>query len=373
MRLALKLLCTAVLTISLTIVPPVPSVAAFKYLHKGMTVPTVEGKDILTGEHVSSDDRIGDDKETICIAFWATWSPRSLELLRDLKELHARLEGSPLRIITVNVDSQTTTSDVSNRVKRTLNELAIPFPAIMDNELKIFYEFGVVAVPSMAIVDAEGVVRATPSGYSYTVRDRIPRLVEVALGLREPEEKVDVVDIGRRPDPRASRYYHLAVQLTNQGHFESALKKLDIAIEADPQFSAPLNLRGHILLEAGEVEAALESFTQAVALDSASVVAHAGLGRTLLETKDTTAAKEELEIALQLEPSYPAALRDLGICLAALEDYEGAVSTLIGAIELNPRDPELYYHLGRVYRMHGHMADALDAFHSALHMRFPGP
>lgn len=373
MRLLIRSLIVLVLTALPLILPPVPSVAAFKYLHDGMTAPTVEGKDLRTGQRVSTADRSGDPHAVTCVAFWATWSPRSIELLSDLKALHARLKGQPFRIIAVNVDSQVTTSDVEDRVGRMVDQIDPPFPVIMDHGLKMFYEFGVVAVPSTAILDADGVARATPAGYSDGIRDRLGDMIEVALGLRAEEKETTEITTRYHPDAKASRYYHLAVQLTNQGHFESALDKLEIAITADPRFSAPHNLRGHIELELGDVAAALESFRHAIALDSISVAAHAGLGRALLENKDTTGAKRELEIALELEPSYPSALRDLGVCLAAREDYEGAISTLREAIALNARDPELYYHIGRVYRLDGRTRDALDAFHSALRMRFPGP
>jgi Flp pilus assembly protein TadD len=355
------------------VVPHVTSVAAFKYLQEGMKAPAVSGKDVVDGKKISTAET-GDEDLVTCVAFWATWSPRSLQLMTDLKELSVRLADQPFKVIAVNVDSQGTTPIVKDRVHRFVSELDPPFSVIMDQELSLFYEFGVVAVPSMAILDADGVVLAAPSGYSRSRRAELPKTIETALGLRTPEDDEPLIaETGYRPNPRASRYYNLAVKLTNQRNYESALAKVNTASELDTFFSAPLNLRGHIQLQLGNVDAALESFHRAVALDSSSVSARAGLGRAFLEATDTTAALEQLETALKMEPAYPAALLDLGRCLAARQETERALAVLGEAIELNPRDPELYYHLGRVHNETGRNAEAVKAYRAALRMLFPHP
>jgi tetratricopeptide (TPR) repeat protein len=367
------MILVVVLTITPLVVPPVPSVAAFKYLQEGMTAPTAEGKDLVTGEKASSESKTGGGRHTTCVAFWATWSPRSLELLADLKELSARLADHPLRIIAVNVDSQVTTQGIRERVGAAVEELAPPFPVIMDKDLELFYEYGVIAVPSVAVLDADHVVIDEPSGYSYSVRDRLVETIEISLGLRDPEEAAVVTVARYRPKARASRYYHLSVQLANQRHYESALENLALSMEIDPRFSAPFNLRGHIEMELGETESAIESFNHAIELDSTSVAARAGLGRAQLHAGDTTAALEQLEIALALEPSYPAALLDLGRCLAARQEPDRAIAVLEEAVALNPRDSALYYYLGRVYREYGRTPEAIRAYRIALEMRFPRP
>jgi tetratricopeptide (TPR) repeat protein len=337
-----------------------------------MKAPTVSGKDLLSGEKITSDDRTGKEKEAVCVAFWATWSPRSLQLLADLEKMTKTLANQPFRVVAVNVDSQVTTSEVRERVHNALEQLDPGFPVIMDEKLEYFYEFGVVAVPSLVILDADRIVRAAPSGYSATIRDHVSLMVDTVLGLVEFKEEV-AVSPGYQPNLKSSRYYRLAVQLTNQRLYESALAKLELATAADSFFAAPYGLRGQIRLIEGEPEAARRDFQRAVALDSASVSAMAGLGRALLDLGELGAAREQLEATLELERTYPAALHDLARCLAAEGQTGMAVSLLQEAIDLNPREPDAYYYLGKIYREAGQAGNALEAFQSALRMQFPPP
>jgi Flp pilus assembly protein TadD len=354
------------------VMPPIPSVAAFKYIEPGMTAPEVSGEDLVSGKKVSSSDRSGDERETVCVAFWASWSPRSLELLTDLKTIANRLTGQPLRVIAVNVDSQVTTSSIKQRVKQLVSDLEPSFPVIVDDGLKFFYEFGVMAVPSYVILDADGIARYTPSGYSYSMRDSLVDRIERVLGLSAPEEDV-VAKQSYQPKTEAAHYYYLAVQLSNQRLYEDALEKVELAIAADTLFSAPCALRGHIRLELGETAPAEVDFQQAVALDSSSVNARAGLGRALLENGDPASAKEVLDSALKLDPSFTAALQDMARCLAAMGEMEQAVAVLQEAIALYPQDPQMYYYLGRIYRDAGRPSLAVNAYRRSLEMVFPRP
>jgi tetratricopeptide (TPR) repeat protein len=353
------------------VMPPIPSVAAFKYIEAGMIAPEVSGVDLATGKKVSSAP--GDeDRATVCIAFWASWSPRSLELLADLKALSESLGDQPFGVIAVNVDSQVTTSSIEQRVQKLVTELDLPYPVIVDDKLEMFYEFGVVAVPSYVILDSEGVAKYTPSGYSYSMRDRLEEQIETVLGLRTEEEVV--AEVPRyQPKTESAHYYYLGVQLANQRLYEAALEKADLAMAADTLFSAPCALKGMIRLETGDSESAVQDFRRAVALDNSSVAARAGLGRALLETGDPASAKDELEAALELDPSYTVALQDMARCLAALGETGRAVEILEEAIALYPHDPQMYYYLGRIHRDAGRASLAVEAYRISLEMVFPRP
>jgi alkyl hydroperoxide reductase subunit AhpC len=351
----LKFILVSATVVVAASLPPVSSVAAFKYLDRGMKAPTVSGTDILSGEKVSSDDGTGLENEAVCVFFWATWSPRSLQLMSDLSDLRTELSDQPFRVVAVNVDSQVTTSAVRDRVRRALEQIDPGFPVIMDEKLEYFYEFGVIAVPSAVILDADRVVRAAPSGYSATIRAHLALMVDTVLGMVPMESQVASRPV-YEPDLKASRYYRLAVQLSNQRLYESALAKIELATAADVRFSAPWGLRGQIYLSEGQPTEAKDAFLKAVSLDSLSVSSRAGLGRALLELGEMDAAREQLEMTLALERTYPAALQDLARCHASAGEYQQAIGLLQEAIELNPREPEIYYYLGKTCREAGQNA-----------------
>jgi len=197
-----------VLVLFLIVLPGVLSVptatAAFRYLHEGMKIPPLEGKDIITNQDITSEAYLKDNNMLI-IVFWATWSKRSLDELKALKEIALQYSGKSMKIIAVNVDDTIITATRKNRILQIIKDLELPFPAIIDNNLELFYKFGVIAVPSTAITDPTGIIRYGPAGYSLSTKDFIVDSIEVLLGLKDTAE-LAVAKKGYVPNNKALRY-----------------------------------------------------------------------------------------------------------------------------------------------------------------------
>ncbi len=356
-----------VLAVVLVLTIPKAS-AAFRYLHEGMTVPDIEGKDARTGERVSLKEQLHGGMTVI--VFWASWSQRSLDELKDLRALADEYKDLPLSFLAVNVERQHLDSETKGRLKHLLDSLQLPFPVIIDDGLKTFYAFGVIAVPSTAVVDSSGALRYGPAGYSYTTRDRIVDSIEVLTGVRERPALVQL-KTGRQPKPRASRYYRLALQMTRERMFERALAHVGSSIKADSGFAAPYCLRGEILLKLDSAKAALSSFRQALARDSTMVAAYAGLGRALLATGDTIQARDVLSKTVARDSTYTPAVLDYARLLAALHVADTATMILRQALATNPNDPELLLTLGKILREQGNLSAAIEAYRRALRFQFP--
>ncbi len=340
--------------------------AAFKYIQEGMTPPEFKGKDLLTGKEVEWRPGSGDEgSEVVLIVFWATWSPRSMDLLSDLKEMSEQYRDHEFRVIAVNVDGQKPSPIKMKEISRKSVELDLPFPIVVDEGLKIFYAYGVIAVPSIALVDGSGQLRYGPSGYSYTIRDRIVDSTEVLLGLREAGSIASLAPV-YRPTPKASRYYHLGRKLASQRLYERALGNLDKAVEEDTGFSSPFNLKGQIQLTMGHWDEAERNFARAVELDSTSVAAMAGWGRSLLRLDRVDEAAAKLSDALDIDDTYVPALVDLAECRTREGNLDEAWSLYEAAQDLNPRDPDLLFHLGRFLRQRGDSSSAVAVYKTAI-------
>ncbi len=344
--------------------------AAFKYLQEGMTAPEVTGNDITTGEKISSEKLVKGN--IVIITFWATWSERSIELLKDMKTFVNDHPELPLKIIAVNVNNQKISAEERKLIEDKIAELDLPFPVILDNDLSVFYEFGVIAVPSTAILDTTGVLRYAPSGYSLTTRDLIVDSVEVLLGLKKPTV-ITAIKEGYRPNNKSSRYFRLALQLANKRMYERALSNLELSQEADSMFSAPHNLRGQIFLKMDSASAAIKEFETAVELDSSSIAAMAGLGRALYKSGQIDAAHEKLIELHAKDDTYTPALLDLALCMVEKENYSDAIDSLHKAVELNPRDPNTHYYMGRVYQKSNQISKAAESYKIALELLYPVP
>lgn len=341
------------------------SIAAFRYLQEGMQAPILKGVDLLTGEKISTED--WKDDGTTIIVFWATWSKRSLEELSDMAKLSVRFQDKQVHFIAVNVDGQTVTKQMAEKITGEINNLNISFATIIDYELEFFNKFGVIAVPSTAIIDSSGLLRYAPAGYSYTIQDKIIDSIEVLLGLKKLDAKKILV-AGYTPTLKASRYYGLALRLLNKRMYESALEKLVFSIEADSIFAAPYNVRGIIYTKLDSLASAKISFEKAIELDSLSVAALAGYGKVLYRMGDYTRAIENLQTALALDEGYAPALLDMGLSISKTDSSLKALVYLEEAKELNPKDPEVHYYLGQVYKTLNQLGNCAVSFKISLEL-----
>lgn len=369
-----KLSMTRIFFLTFFIILPgilcVPSAtAAFKYLNEGMNFPAIESIDTKTGEVISTDAILNEEK-MIIIVFWASWSQRSIEELEALREIYPTISDKPVQFIAVNVEGQDITGSKKQSLINYIDELNLPFPSIIDENLKIFYEFGVIAVPSTAICDKSGVLRYAPSGYSLTTRDLIVDSIEVLLGLKQPTVTTKIKK-GYTPKKRSLRYYNLALNLANKKHYERALSNLELAISADSNFAAPFSLRGEVYIKLDSIPAAITSYTQAVNLDSLFVAAWDGYGEALMLNNQFDEAVLKFSIALKLDSAYTPAFLNLGFCLAQQNKIPEALDSLNKALELNIRNPQIHYILGQIYIKSADTSSATNSFINALKILYP--
>ncbi len=342
--------------------------AGFKYVHEGMLSPKVEGEDLLTGERISLSG-LRQDK-IVAIVFWATWSERSLDELRELNEMASRLGDLPFAIVAVNVESETISAQVRSEIEAVVKELELTFPVIVDDGLGIFYEFGVIAVPSTAIVDHEGYLRYSPAGYSLLVRDVIEDSVKSLLGLEIavatmiPEERY-------KPQKKATRYYYLAAKLARQRMYERAISHLEMAKQADSGFAAPFSLQGEIFLRLDSIEFARREFREAITRDSSSAAVWVGLAETFLLSGDSDSAYQALASAIEMDASYAPALTSIGLCLAEQGRIAEGLDSLNRASQLNIRDPRAHYYTGKVSLMVNDSLQAVLSYKQALSILYP--
>ncbi len=125
----------------------------------GRQAPVFRGE-LVTGERVSLNDYIKPEKGTL-VCFWATWCAPCMEELRMINEKLKADPSLPINVITVNVDSSETSSDV----RPTISQQNLPFPVILDPKKEIFtrYQQGQ-ALPFSALVNDRGELAKTFEG-----------------------------------------------------------------------------------------------------------------------------------------------------------------------------------------------------------------
>ncbi|MHB8940378.1 MAG: redoxin domain-containing protein [Desulfobacteria bacterium] len=326
--------------------------AAFRNVQAGTEAPAFKLAD-LSGNEVSLDSFRGDN--AVLVVFWATWSARSLDELRDVQKLVASYGPKGLKAVAVNVEHEHATDDDLRMIREKAASLNLTYPVLLDKGLDTFRNYGVVAVPSTGVLARGNVLREAFNGYPSFVFLDLKARVEELLGLRPKEAAVAAkADTSHKPTRPALLNYNLGRRLFAFGMPDKAEPKLRSAAAADPKWAAPNVLLGEVLLsrsgkDPGKVAEAKKAFEAAVASEEGNVVARTGLARVYWLSGQAADAEREVDAALKKSATYPPALLLKASILARKGDVPGAEKLVREAIELNPRDPATHALAGRAY------------------------
>jgi len=380
---------TFAIALLLTILSLSGVASALESLQVGMKAPLVKLKDMEGREFSLVDQR---DANVIVIVFWATWSDNSPLMLERLEQLYRKHKQEKLRVLAVNVEKQAPDTKDLAAIKKTMARLGLTLPVLMDEGLKTFREYGVVAVPSTVVVDREGVIRAEMASYPLAQREDFFELIEALAEKREVAKKA--VKTGYQPVPTAVRYYNLARAMVSRGMSDAVDGNLKKSISADPKFVLPLLYLARLYRERAETEEAIEYrgsavvtatfkaekekylkeaaalIQKALAIAPQSALALTEEALILISSGKRDAARERLMEAIKREDSYTPAhflLASLLVREGKMKEGEGEFQK---ALRLNPLDYQGYLAMARAYEERGMQKNAVEAYRKVYELLY---
>jgi len=97
--------------------------------------------------------------KVVLVDFWASWCGPCQKSFPAMEELHKRYGERGLVIIAVNVDEE------RNNMEEFLKKNAATFVVVRDGNQKLVERTGIASMPSSFLIDREGKVRFTHTGY----------------------------------------------------------------------------------------------------------------------------------------------------------------------------------------------------------------
>ena len=341
--------------------------AAFKYLKVGMEVPDFALK-TLAGEEFGLA-RVKEHPATLLV-FFATWSPRSTPALVDAQKLYDQYAGRGFSVVAVNVNRPRLSTDDIREIEELKTNLKLTVPIVIDEGLETYNAFGVVATPSVAVVDNEGKVVHEAASYLQSTGDNIRQAVEILLGVREaPKADAVAAKPVYKPDSKALRHFNFGRVMLQRGNKDKAIEQLKLAAAADHTYAAPLVFLGHLLLgkhDPASVQQAAEYYAAAAAIAPDDVTACTGRGEALLEQGKLDEALAVFEKAVALDPTYTPAVSNLALVLAKQGKPADAEVKFKAALELNPLDAGTHFRRALGSEAGGDLKRAAVDFRRAL-------
>jgi len=187
--------------------------------------------------------RVPAEEGLTVVLFWATWSPRSQTALGMWEEYRDKYGEHPLMVITVNADNQRMDSEDIGRVRGYVEENSIDLPVVIDKDLALFNELGIMVNPTTLFLDSNGKLTYKLPSFPSSARLDLKEELEIQLGLAERQTEEEAAGRGKleyQPKNNALLYYNLGLNLHKKGYTEKARARYITSLQRDPDYPEPL-------------------------------------------------------------------------------------------------------------------------------------
>jgi peroxiredoxin len=133
------------------VMPPASgTVDALGDLKIGAPAPSFTAVD-LQGQTVTLESMRG--SKTVLIEFWATWCPPCRMVLATLRRMEDALRSSNVEVLSVDAGEN------AEQVRKFVEQEGSPFHVLLDPDSSLFARYRVVSLPTMFLIDKQGIVR----------------------------------------------------------------------------------------------------------------------------------------------------------------------------------------------------------------------
>lgn len=162
--------------------------------------------------------------------------------------------------------------------------------------------------------------------------------------------------------------YSQSIASTKAGHPELTRLLADVLPEWLPRSAYSQFVRGHLLMEVGDMKAAIQAFEGGIDLDSSIAAAHMCLGVCRLAVGNHREAIPSFRADIRLNPKSAVSYGNLGLALMREGDRTGGVAALRRAAELQPKFVAHRLNLGAALVDTGKLSDAIRVYREAIQL-----
>ena len=346
----------------------VPAAATLQTLYVGAEGPDFSLLD-TKGEN-QAFEAIKGEKLTMVI-FWSTWSKNSEKILANAQKLYATYKDKGLSVVAVNVDGQQISASDSKAINTTVANLGLEYPVLLDQELRVFHDYGVIAIPSTVILDNERTIHYELSGFPLVGSGEMFDFVVARIEGREP--KTAALQKGYRPDKKALRFHNMGQNALNSKRMAATAEMwFKKAAEADPKFVQPHISLGKFFVAQEQFLKAREQFDIALSKEPENVVALCELAMLMVKDDKVEEGITLLKKAIDAEEYYTPCFYYLGYVYGKARKIDEAAAMFERALEINRMDVNIQIYKGRMYEETDNPDEASKAYRQALQFILDG-
>lgn len=123
----------------------------------------------LSGDSVTLEQFGG---RLVLLDFWATWCPPCRQAIPELVNLHEKYEDRGLAIVGISMDDPRMASDEYLRIFKEKMNINYTILRADERTVRAYFPDGRTAIPTLYIIDQEGVIQGKVVGYQPGVVER---------------------------------------------------------------------------------------------------------------------------------------------------------------------------------------------------------
>jgi len=177
------------------------------------------------------------------ILFWSTWSPRSEPALSLWKKYGDLYTEHGVSVLTVNADHQHMEAADIQKVRDYIAQNDVTLPVIVDTELELFNEIGIIVLPTVLFLKPDGTLDYKYAGFPTSAELDLKGDLEGKLGIAEEpsaEEEAHRGKLAYQPANNALLFYNMGKRIHEKGFPEKAKAKYIEALQRDREYVDPL-------------------------------------------------------------------------------------------------------------------------------------
>ncbi len=335
-----------------------PSAAALRHLQPGLQAPEFTLTSIQ-GERRTLGHLLGE--QLTLLIFWASWSRPSEAALKQAQRLFEQYGGQGLSVIGIN--SEDGRGEQRKQAAAVVKGLDLRFPNLIDAGLDTFSRYGIIALPTIVILDGARIIRYELSGFPLAGAARMAALVSATFeGKRAPPKPL------RQPDRKAALFFNMGNRMLWRSGPESAAAESWFlkAIAADAEFPAPHLALGRLYRARSQTERAMQHFRAALSITPENAAALCELGLLLVDNGDSRRGEALINRGIAHDGGHTPCYYYLGYAYGRRSEIRQALQLFEQAKALNRADPELYLYRARMFEANRNYSAAAASYREAL-------
>lgn len=304
------------------------------------------------------------------LVFWSSWEIDSINLLAKLQKYYDKYKEKGLSIIGVCSEQQKITDGQKDTIIELIKDKKITFPILLDEDLKVFSLYHVIALPTTFLVTPDFKIRFKLTGIPLVGTQNLFSIIEDEFGCKK--EKAKPLPNVYQPQKNAARYFNLALLEYSRDTYDPAKNHALKAVEIDSLYCDPLVLLARIYIDENNFSDAEIYLTKSEKLNLKLETLELLKLYLMIKRQNLDEAIPQLKKFVLARPSDAEAISYLAYAYGLKKDFDESFKLFTEAENISPSDYVIPALRSEVLKLQGKEKEAQQELLRSIQLKRKG-